>query len=240
MIMATEVLGTRGKQTMTTRYKIHPHNPQRRKVEAVRDALRQGAVILYPTDTVYAIGCDLQVKSAVQRVRQLKRLANEKPLTFLCSSLSHIADYAHVSDPTYRIIRRLIPGPYTFLLPATKQVPKLVMSPKRRTTGIRVPDSTICQSLLLALDNPIVSTSALSLMGEGQTPQVRPVFSKAELFDRVGPQVDLIVDNERDLSYGLSTIFDLTETDAPVLVRQGLGWQAATDLGILDLEESFR
>jgi tRNA threonylcarbamoyl adenosine modification protein (Sua5/YciO/YrdC/YwlC family) len=236
MIMAAAVLGMRGQQTMTTCYKVHPDNPQRRKVDAVRDALRQGAVILYPTDTVYAIGCDLQVKSAVQRVRQLKRLANEKPLTFLCSSLSNIADYAHVSDPAYRIIRRLIPGPYTFLLPATKQVPKLVMSPKRRTTGIRVPDSAICQSLLLALGNPIVSTSALSLMGSGQTSQVRPVFSKAELFDRVGPQVDLIVDNESDLSYGLSTIFDLTETDAPTLVRKGLGWQAVVDLGVLDLE----
>lgn len=225
---------------MTTCYKVHPDNPQRRKVEAVRDALRQGAVMLYPTDTVYAIGCDLQVKSAVQRVRQLKRLANEKPLTFLCSSLSHIADYAHVSDSAYRIIRRLIPGPYTFLLPATKQVPKLVMSPKRRTTGIRVPDSATCQGLLLALGNPIVSTSALSLMGEDPTSQVRPVFSKAELFERVGPQVDLIVDNELDLSYGLSTIFDLTETDAPVLVRQGLGWQAAADLGIPTLEEASR
>lgn len=223
---------------MATIYKLHPETPQRRKVDAVRDALRQGAVILYPTDTVYAIGCDLQVKSAVQRVRQLKRLANEKPLTFLCSSLSNIADYAHVSDPAYRIIRRLIPGPYTFLLPATKQVPKLVMSPKRQTTGIRVPDSAICQSLLQALGNPIVSTSALSLMVETQSVQVRPVFSKAELFDRVSPQVDVIVDDDRDLSYGLSTILDLNESDTPLLIRQGLGWQAAADLGVLAMEET--
>ena len=115
----------------TTIYKIHPENPQTREIEAVKDALRRGALILYPTDTVYAIGCDLTVKSAVQRVRKLKQLANDKPLTFLCSSLSNIADYARVSDAAYRIIKRLIPGPYTFLLPATKQVPRLVMSPKR-------------------------------------------------------------------------------------------------------------
>jgi tRNA threonylcarbamoyl adenosine modification protein (Sua5/YciO/YrdC/YwlC family) len=221
---------------MATFYKIHPETPQRRKVEAVRDALRQGAVMLYPTDTVYAIGCDLQVKSAVQRVRQLKRLANEKPLTFLCSSLSNIADYAHVSDPAYRIIRRLIPGPYTFLLPATKQVPKLVMSPKRRSTGIRVPDNAICQSLLSALGNPVVSTSALSLMTEdGGTPR-RPTFSKAELFDRVVPQVDVVIDDDRDLAYGLSTILDFSDEDmdAPTLVRPGLGWQAVADLGVVD------
>ena len=99
---------------MATLYKIHPDNPQSRKIEAVVEVLKQGGVALYPTDTVYAIGCDLQHKGAVQRVRQLKQLANDKPLTFLCSSLSNIADYAHVSDPAYRIIRRFIPGPYTF------------------------------------------------------------------------------------------------------------------------------
>ena len=129
---------------MATLYKIHPDNPQSRKIEAVVEVLKQGGVALYPTDTVYAIGCDLQHKGAVQRVRQLKQLANDKPLTFLCSSLSNIADYAHVSDPAYRIIRRFIPGPYTFLLPATKAVPRLVMNPKRKTSGIRVPNSPIC------------------------------------------------------------------------------------------------
>lgn len=183
---------------MTTFYKIHPDSPQRRKIDAVRDALRQGAVILYPTDTVYAIGCDLSDKAAVQRVRQLKSLANEKPLTFLCSSLSNIAAYAEVTDPAYRIIRRLIPGPYTFLLPASKQVPKLVMSPKRRTTGIRVPDHAICQGLLSALGNPIISTSALSLLGEDHGPEGATHASKAELFDRVGGQVDVVVDDDRE------------------------------------------
>ncbi|NER81929.1 MAG: threonylcarbamoyl-AMP synthase [Leptolyngbya sp. SIO1D8] len=199
---------------------LHPQNPQSREVEAIRDSLRQGAVMLYPTDTVYAIGCDLTVKSAVQRVRQLKQMANTKPLTFMCSSLSNIAQYAWVSDSAYRNIRRLIPGPYTFLLPATKLVPRLVMSPKRHTTGIRVPDYPICLALIEALGNPIVSTSALSIMGDSAS----PIPSKAELFDVVGPQVDLIVDNEVDMGYGLSTIVDLTDSENPVIERKGLGW----------------
>jgi len=213
---------------MATIYKVHPETPQTRKIETIRDALRKGAVMLYPTDTVYAIGCDLTVKSAIDRVRQLKQLSNDKPLTFMCSSLSNIAEYAHVSDPAYRQIRHLIPGTYTFLLPATKQVPKLVMSPKRKTTGIRVPNSPICLALIEALSNPIVSTSALSLMDLDAT----PVPSKAELFDVVGPQVDLIIDDDRDLTYGLSTILNLAEPTYPTIERRGLGWEHAAELGI--------
>ncbi|MDB9525816.1 L-threonylcarbamoyladenylate synthase [Oscillatoria sp. CS-180] len=218
---------------MATLYKIHPKNPQTRKIAAVRDALQQGAIMLYPTDTVYAIGCDLTVKSAVQRVRQLKQTCNDKPLTFMCCSLSNIAEYAWVSDPAYRMIRHLIPGTYTFLLPATKQVPKLVMSPKRKTTGIRVPDCQICLDIIQTLGNPIISTSALSLMNAQKT----SIPSKAELFDFVGPQVDLIVDDDRDLGYGLSTILNLTEPEEMTITRRGLGWQHVVDLGIEVAEE---
>lgn len=213
---------------MTTLYKIHPQNPQHRKIEAVRDALRQGAVMLYPTDTVYAIGCDLTVKSAVEKVRQLKELANHKPLTFMCSSLSNIAEYARVSDLAYRTIRRLIPGPFTFLLPATKQVPRLVMSPKRKTTGIRVPNSPTCLAIIEALGNPIVSTSALSILAG----PADSVPSKAQLFDEVGPRVDLIVDSGIEMGYRLSTILNLTESDSPVVERQGAGWEKVAALGI--------
>ncbi|MEL6385632.1 MAG: L-threonylcarbamoyladenylate synthase [Cyanobacteria bacterium J06626_18] len=212
---------------MPTFYKVHPDNPQRREVEAIKDVLKRGAVMLYPTDTVYAIGCDLTVKSAVQRVRQLKQMANEKPLTFMCSSLSNIAEYAWVSDPAYRTIRRLIPGPYTFLLPATKLVPRLVMSPKRRTTGIRVPKHPICHALIEALGNPIISTSALSLMDDSISP-----VSKAELFDYVGPQIDLIIDSNTEMGYGLSTIVNLTDSDYPTIERQGLDWEKVAALGI--------
>jgi tRNA threonylcarbamoyl adenosine modification protein (Sua5/YciO/YrdC/YwlC family) len=212
---------------MTTVYKIHSENPQSRKVEAVRNALRQGAVMLYPTDTVYAIGCDLTAKSAVQRVRQIKQMSNDKPLTFMCSSLSNISEYAWVSDPAYRTIRRLIPGTYTFLLPATKQVPKLVMSPKRKTTGIRVPNCPICLAIVEALGNPIVSTSALSLIDGDDD-----MLSKADLFDRVSPQVDLVIEDDLDITYGLSTIVNLTEPENPFIERQGLGAENVVDLGI--------
>ena len=132
---------------MATIYTLHPESPQIFKIEKIRKQLQDGALMLYATDTVYAIGCDLQSKAAIQRVRQLKKLSNDKPLTFLCSSLSNIAQYAYVSDPAYRTMRHLVPGPYTFILPATKLVPKLVMNPKRKTTGIRVPDQAVCQAL---------------------------------------------------------------------------------------------
>ncbi|NES98463.1 MAG: threonylcarbamoyl-AMP synthase, partial [Desertifilum sp. SIO1I2] len=155
---------------MAILYTVHPTTPQKRTIEEIRDALRNGAVMLYPTDTVYAIGCDLNVKSAVERVRQIKQLSNDKPLTFLCPSLSNVASYATVSDPAYRIMKSLIPGPYTFLLPATKLVPRMVMAPKRKTTGIRVPDHAICQELLNALGNPIISTSAHLVGDEEMAP----------------------------------------------------------------------
>lgn len=213
---------------MATIYKLHPDNPQSRKIEAVVSALRQGAVALYPTDTVYAIGCDLNHRGAVQRVRQLKQLANDKPLTFLCASLSNIADYAMVSDSAYRLIKRLIPGPFTFLLPATRQVPRLVMSPKRRTTGIRVPDHAICLELVERLQNPVISTSALTLLPEATSN--RPV-DKMTMFDTLEKLVDIVIDDDRPLAYEVSTILDM-EGDEPRMIRQGLGWEAALDWGV--------
>lgn len=210
---------------MATIYTLHPQNPQTRKVEQIREALQGGAVMLYPTDTVYAIGCDLNSKAAIERVRQIKRLSNEKPLTFLCPSLSNIASYAYVTDSAYRLIRRLVPGPYTFLLPATKLVPRLVMNPKRKTTGIRVPDHPICQGLLQALGNPIISSSAPI------PPDLdRYEIGKPELFDFLDGLVDIVIDDEEPiLSSQVSTMLDLTD-DEPVVVRRGLGWDAVDDL----------
>lgn len=220
---------------MATLYTLHPDTPQARTVDQIRDALRGGAVMLYPTDTVYAIGCDLFSKNAVERVRQIKQLSNDKPLTFLCQSLSNIAQYAVVSDSAYRIMRRLIPGPYTFLLPATKLVPRLVMSPKRRTTGIRVPDHPICLSLLEALGNPIISTSAPLLddedqeLGNGGKPHHNT--TRYELFDCLEKMVDIIVDSGAEPGFQVSTILDLT-TEEPILVRRGLGWEEASTWGV--------
>ena len=212
---------------MATVYKLHSENPQGRKIEAIAAALRQGAVALYPTDTVYAIGCDLNHKGAVQRVRQLKQLANDKPLTFLCASLSNIADYAVVSDGAYRMIRRLIPGPFTFLLPATRQVPRLVMSPKRRTTGIRVPNHATCLALVDQLNNPVISTSALTLLPDSGPGEA---IDKMVMFDTLEKLVDIIIDDDQPLAYEVSTILDM-EGEAPLMVRKGLGWETALDWG---------
>jgi tRNA threonylcarbamoyl adenosine modification protein (Sua5/YciO/YrdC/YwlC family) len=207
---------------MAILYELNQHNPQQRTIEQIVTALQKGAVMLYPTDTVYAIGCDLRVKSAVEKVRRIKQMSNDKPLTFLCSSLSNIAEYATVSDRAYRIMKHLIPGPYTFLLPGTKQVPKLVMSPKRKTTGIRVPEHTLCQELLTTLGNPLVSTSAHLPDDDGEYPTLN--LEKAYLFDALENQVDIMIDNQVDPGFKVSTILDFT-SDEPEVVRQGLGWQ---------------
>lgn len=214
-------------------YQVHPETPQKEKIEKIKKSLQAGAIMLYPTDTVYAIGCDLNVKSAVERVRQIKHLSNDKPLTFLCPSLSNIAQYAVVSDSGYRTIKRLIPGPYTFLLPATKLVPRLVMEPKRKTTGIRVPDQKFCLALLEALGNPIISTSAhITTDDEGKAPAAALAteenFGKAELFDSLEKLVDIIVDDTSETGYQVSTILDLTQ-DKPSIVRRGLGWEAVAN-----------
>jgi tRNA threonylcarbamoyl adenosine modification protein (Sua5/YciO/YrdC/YwlC family) len=205
-------------------FSIHPENPQIRRIEEIHTELRRGAVMLYPTDTVYAIGCDLNAKSAIERVRKIKQLANDKPLTFLCSSLSDIATYAYVSDNAYRTMKRLIPGPYTFLLPATKLVPKLVQTPKRKTTGIRVPNHKSCLALLEALGNPIISTSAHLPPDEDSEvdAEYETGITQAELFDRLDDLVDVIVDTGEEPTNKVSTILDLTG-DETVVVRQGIG-----------------
>jgi tRNA threonylcarbamoyl adenosine modification protein (Sua5/YciO/YrdC/YwlC family) len=209
-------------------FSIHPDNPQSRRIEEIQTELQRGAVMLYPTDTVYAIGCDLNAKSAVERVRQIKQLANDKPLTFLCPSLSNVATYAFVSDVAYRIMKSLIPGPYTFLLPATKLVPRLVQSPKRKTTGIRVPNHIACLALLEGLGNPIISTSAHVLLDEEDDnwSESPANMTQVELFDRLEPIVDLIIDTGEEPTYKVSTILDLT-AEQPMMVRKGLGWEEA-------------
>jgi tRNA threonylcarbamoyl adenosine modification protein (Sua5/YciO/YrdC/YwlC family) len=207
---------------MATVYSLHPENPQQRSIQEICHALKNGAIMLYPTDTVYAIGCDLNVKSAVERVRQIKQLSNDKPLTFLCSSLSNISEYAVVSDKAYKIMKRLIPGPYTFLLPATKLVPKLVMNPKRKTTGIRVPDHVVCHALLETLENPLISTSAHLPDEEGDFPTIG--LESVQLFDALDKVVDIIVEDGSDPGDQVSTIVDFT-TDEPDIVRKGLGWE---------------
>jgi tRNA threonylcarbamoyl adenosine modification protein (Sua5/YciO/YrdC/YwlC family) len=206
---------------MATIYEIHPQTPQIRRIDEIVAALKNGAVMLYPTDTVYAIGCDLNSKTAVDRVRQIKRMSNDKPLTFLCQSLSNISEYAIVSDPAYRLMKHLIPGTYTFILPATKLVPKLVQDPKRKTTGIRVPKHPLCQILLENLGNPIISASAHMQEDDDDEPTV--AVETARLFDRLDKLVDIMIDDGSEPGLEVSTILDMT-TDPPEVIREGLGW----------------
>lgn len=217
---------------MARLYSLNPDNPQPRTVEKICRDLKAGAVMLYPTDTAYAIGCDLNSKSAIQQVRRMKQLSNDKPLTFHCLSLSNIAQYAHVSDPAYRLMKRLIPGTFTFILPATKLVPKIVLSPKRKTTGIRVPDHPLCQALLSSLDNPLISTSARlpegthSAFYDGRGPD-----NTAELFDAFDSHVDMIIDIDQTPTNTASTVIDLCQ-DKPAILRKGLGWEIIESFGI--------
>jgi tRNA threonylcarbamoyl adenosine modification protein (Sua5/YciO/YrdC/YwlC family) len=205
---------------MATIYEVHPQTPQTRKIDEIIAALKGGAVMLYPTDTVYAIGCDS--KLAVDRVRQIKRMSNDKPLTFLCQSLSNISEYANVADPAYRLMKHLIPGTYTFILPATKLVPKLVQDPKRKTTGIRVPKHPLCQILLERLGNPVISTSAQIQDDDGYQPTFG--VEKAVLFDRLEKLVDIVIDDGSDLGLEVSTVLDMS-TDPPTVIREGLGME---------------
>jgi tRNA threonylcarbamoyl adenosine modification protein (Sua5/YciO/YrdC/YwlC family) len=193
------------------RIEIHPTHPQVRRVHQAVDVLRRGGVIVYPTGTVYGLGCDIHQKKAVERIYQIRQLKKDHPLSFMCPNLSKIARYAHVDDFAYRIMKRLVPGPYTFVLRATRDVPKLLLR-KQKTVGIRVPDDTVALALLDELGSPIVSTSA-TIEGE--------VLNDPDELHARFAHVDAFVDGGWG---GLepSTVVDLTGDEAVVL-REGAG-----------------
>ena len=138
---------------------IHPENPQIRHIRAAVEILETGGLIVYPTDSVYGLGCDLLSKNAIEKIYQRKGHDKRKLLSFICPDLKGITEYAYVPDFAYKIMRRLLPGPYTFILNATKRVPRILLE-KRKTVGIRVPDNAVCQALLAEFGRPIISTSA--------------------------------------------------------------------------------
>jgi len=195
------------------RIQIHPQNPQIRNLKAATEILHNGGLIIYPTDSVYGLGCDLLNKNAVEKIYRIKGNDKRKLLSFICSDLKGISEYAYVSNAAYNVLRHLLPGPYTFILNATKQVPKILLE-KRKTVGIRVPDNAVCQGLLSEFGGPIISTSAC-LAGQdflNDPDQIESTFEKlADLFLDSGPG-------------GLepSTVIDFTQ-DEPVVVRQGKG-----------------
>ncbi len=194
---------------------IHPVTPEQRLVGKAVDRLRAGGVIIYPTDTVYGIGCSVTDKSAIERVYLIKRQRNKTPFSFVCADLKNISEYAHVSNSAFKIMKRLIPGPYTFILPATrmKQLPKLLVS-KRKTVGIRVPDNPIALALVHGLGHPILSTSVTTAKGD--------VLSEIEeISAQFGNQVDIVIDGGVK-STEPSTVLDLTGEN-PIVLRKGAG-----------------
>ena len=188
-------------------------HPQPRKIEQAVKVLRQGGVIAYPTDTVYGIGCDLHQRKAVDRVYRIKGVDRGHPLSFICPDVSGVSRYAHVTDFAYRWLRRLLPGPYTVVLEATREVPRILLE-RRRSVGIRVPDHAVCQALVQALGGPVISTSAA-------LPDGTLLRDAEEIQEKLGSQIDLILDGGY-LESVPSTVVKLTGDTIEVL-RQGKG-----------------
>jgi len=193
---------------------INSENPQPRLIEQVVKQLKSGAIICYPTDTGYGIGCDLFNSKAIKQIIQLKRRPKQKPFSFMCSDLSDISRYAHVSNTAYRLLKKNLPGPYTFVLPGTKLVPK-VMATKQKTVGIRVSDHPISQLLIETLGNPIVNTSVL--LDDDESSLAEPFKIEEYLGNRIG----LVIDGG-DIFPDPSSVIDLT-TDYPEILRVGKG-----------------
>jgi len=199
---------------MAKRVEINPFNPQPRLISQAVAVLKKGGVIAYPTDTMYGIGCDIFQQKAVKRVHQIKNRPKHKPFSFMCSSLKNISEYSHVSNTAYRLMRKNLPGPYTFVLPGTKLVPKIMLT-KQKTVGIRVPDNPICLAIIKELGNPVLNTSAITDDHQGL---VLDGFDVAELFDN---RVDLILDGGK-IYPNPSTVVSLL-TDQPEVLREGQG-----------------
>jgi len=199
---------------MAKRIEINPCNPQPRLVSQVVDILKRGGVICYPTDTMYGVGCDIFNQKAVKRIYQLKKRPKNKPFSFMCSSLKNISKYGHVGNTAYRLMKKNLPGPYTFVLPGSKMVPKIMLT-KQKTVGIRVPDNPICLAIIEKLGNPLLNTSALS----EEYPD--PVVDAIDVDTLFGKQVDLIIDGG-EVYPDPSTVISLI-TDQPEILREGKG-----------------
>ena len=187
--------------------------PQQRLIKKVVQILKDGGVIAYPTDTIYGIGCDIFNKKGIEKIYQIKKREKNKPMSFICADLSDISQYAIVSNYAYRIMKRSLPGPYTFILEASSITPKKIMS-KKKTVGIRIPDHKICLAVVKELGHPLITTSAnISTEEELNNPD--------DIEDKLGSSLDLIID-EGPLISEPSTIVDLTG-DSPIILREGKG-----------------
>ncbi|KGK41172.1 hypothetical protein LH51_16970 [Nitrincola sp. A-D6] len=200
---------------MSQFFQIHPENPQKRLITQAVEILRQGGVIVYPTDCAYALGCCLENKKAVDRIRQIRRLDDKHNFTLVCGDLSVISTYAKVDNSVYRLLKAHTPGAFTFILNATGEVPRRLLHPKRRTIGIRVPDNPIVAALLAELGEPIMSTSLI--MPEETVPLSDPY----DIRDTLQHHVDLVIDGGF-CGMEATSVINLTG-DEPEIAREGAG-----------------
>ena len=200
---------------MATIIEIHPVDPQPRRVAEIVEAIREGGLIAYPTDSSYAFGCHIGDKRAMDRIRRIRRTDRNHNFTLVCSDLSEISTYARVDNWAYRMLKSMTPGPYTFILPATREVPKRLQHPKRRTIGLRVPDHPLVRAVLDALGEPIMS-STLLLPGDDL-----PLTDPLEIEERIGHEIDLIVD-AGPTGIEPTSVIDISEDTVEVL-RVGRG-----------------
>ena len=198
---------------------LHPDNPQPRLLKQIAECIKDGGTIIYPTDTIYGLGCDIYHQKAIEKICKIKDVDPKKAqLSFICRDLSHLSDYTKSIDtPLYRMLKTYLPGPFTFILPASKQVPKILKS-KKETIGLRIPDNIICKQILETLNNPILSTSLPGEMVEEYTdPEI--------IFENFGDKVDFVIDGGPG-GMNPSTIIDCT-SDEWQIIRQGAGvWEA--------------
>lgn len=200
---------------MSQFFQIHPENPQPRLVRQAADIVRQGGVIVYPTDSSYALGCHLGDKDALARIRQIRQLDARHNFALVCRDLSEIATYAKVDNTAYRLLKHATPGAYTFILKATSEVPRRLLHPKKKTVGLRVPDNAIAQALLEDLGEPMMSVTLI--MPDDEEPLMDP-YDIRQLLER---QVDLVIDGGF-CGIEATTMVDLSG-DSPVVMREGLG-----------------
>jgi len=192
---------------------INPENPQKRLIRQVVEVLKNDGIIAYPTDTYYGIGCDIMNKKAIEKIYLLKQRDKKRPFSFICSGLKNISDYAKVSNYAYKTMKRLLPGPYTFILEGSKLVPKIMLT-NRKTAGIRVPENKICLALVEELGNPIITTSAT--MPDGS------VFDNPSLINEYySTRIDMVIDGG-PVPGQPSSVISLIN-DIPEIIREGLG-----------------
>jgi tRNA threonylcarbamoyl adenosine modification protein (Sua5/YciO/YrdC/YwlC family) len=198
---------------MAQYFVIHAENPQARLIKHTVEILRDGGVIAYPTDSSYAFGCMLGNKEAQDRIRQIRQVSDKQLFTLMCSDLSELANYAKVDNVQFRLLKANTPGAYTFILNATREVPKRLQHPKRSAVGIRVPNHEVVQAILHALGEPMLSMTL-------QIAEQEPMNVAWEIRDQLEHQLDLVIDSDIHHT-GFTTVIDLTQ-DIPQLIRQGV------------------